>query len=69
MKISDVFLAGREFDRAAIDQMLKSAEKAANEQKLPFTQATNQPLTTSSQDAGTPQPSPDKETLGGAGEV
>jgi imidazolonepropionase-like amidohydrolase len=28
-KISEVFLAGKEFDRHALDQMLKSAEAAA----------------------------------------
>jgi imidazolonepropionase-like amidohydrolase len=28
-KISEVFLAGKEFDRTALDQMLKSAEAAA----------------------------------------
>jgi imidazolonepropionase-like amidohydrolase len=28
-KISEVFLAGKEFDRAVLDQMLKSAEAAA----------------------------------------
>ena len=28
-KISEVFLAGKEFDRSALDQMLKSAEAAA----------------------------------------
>jgi hypothetical protein len=28
-KISEVFLAGKEFDRPALDQMLRSAEAAA----------------------------------------
>jgi imidazolonepropionase-like amidohydrolase len=28
-KISEVFLSGKEFDRPALDQMLKSAEAAA----------------------------------------
>ena len=31
-KISGVFLAGKEFDRAALDQMLRNAEAAANSQ-------------------------------------
>jgi hypothetical protein len=31
-KISGVFSAGKEFDRAALDQMLRSAEAAVNSQ-------------------------------------
>jgi hypothetical protein len=48
-KIAEVFFAGRELDRAALDWLLKSAEEEANkEQKLTFDGEANQSSTTSS---------------------
>ena len=43
-KISEVFLSGREFDRASLDRLLKSAEEEANKEgKLALNETAKQP--------------------------
>lgn len=63
-KIAEVFLSGKEFDRAALDRMLRSAEEQANKEVKPASQeTTNQPSATPSQVPETPQPSPEMQRL------
>ena len=63
-KIAEVFLSGKEFDRAALDRMLRSAEEQAREVVKPASQETaNQASGAPSQNPETPQPSPEMQRL------